>query len=66
MRVTESVSLVSVLYWELKKRCGRVGNARTGPQHASVDGKARGAADCHFGATYFSRDLTSQYRLLAL
>ena len=35
---------------------------RTGPQHAPVDGKVRGAADCHFGATYFSRDLTNQGR----
>ena len=32
---------------------------RTGPQHASVDGKARGEADYHLGSTYLSRDLVT-------
>ena len=56
MWVTESVSLAIVIFWKRKKRCGRVGIYRTGPQHAPVDGTAREAADCHFGATYLSRD----------
>ena len=50
MRVTESVSLSrSVMSWKRKKRGGRMEATRTDPQHVPVDGKARGAADCHFG-----------------
>jgi hypothetical protein len=50
MLVTESVSLSrSVMSWKRKKRGGRMETTRTGPQHVSVDGNARGTADCHFG-----------------
>ena len=60
----QSVSLASVTSWKRQKRRGRVGNNPNRPAARAIDGNLRVAADCHFGAIYFSRDLTNQGCLL--